>query len=97
MYLLGLYLCHFIALIYDYLQNDTGSLRITEDINEFQGEYIPVYTLNDEKRNRKMHMNWFHVQDNALISPAQSDGIKKEDFETVVDYIASEWISNKHL
>lgn len=41
--------------------------------------------------------DWFHVQDNALVSLAQSDGLKKEDIEMLVDYIADEWISNRHL
>lgn len=41
--------------------------------------------------------DWFHIQDNALVSLAQSDGLKKEDIETIVDYIASEWISSRRL
>lgn len=41
--------------------------------------------------------NWFHVQDNALVSLAHSDGLKKEDIETIVDFIADEWISNRRL
>lgn len=44
-----------------------------------------------------IYNDWFHIQDNALISLVQSDGLKKEDIETIVDYIASEWISNKRL
>lgn len=41
--------------------------------------------------------DWFHVQDNALASLAQSDGLEKEDIEVIVDYIAGEWISSRRL
>lgn len=41
--------------------------------------------------------DWFHVQDNALVSLGQSDRLGREEIELIVDYIASEWISNRHL
>jgi len=41
--------------------------------------------------------DWFHVQDNALASLAQSDRLTKEEIETIVDYIANEWVSNRRL